>query len=230
VHSSPPVIMSSASSSYDNGIDDIGAYFSLMFYNGWKNIVKVVVMSILMYAVVVILLRLYGKRSLARMNLYDLVVTVAAGSAAVSVILSNTSFVQGLICIFVLLNLQLCLSFLSSFFPLVNYLGTSEPSLIVYDGHIIKQQLHLNRMTEIQIQSCLRNNGLADLNEVHAIVLEPDGNLSLVKKSTMENSKDHFAFKNITFWHKMKERYGKEKGEKSQPTEVVVTPADGGNA
>lgn len=60
-----------------------------MFFNAWSDIGRVLVVGGLAYAGLVLLLRLTGKRTLSKMNAFDLVVTVALGSTLATILLSK---------------------------------------------------------------------------------------------------------------------------------------------
>ena len=61
-----------------------------MFYDGWMGLVRVVVAGTCAYAALVLLLRISGKRTLAKLNAFDFVVTVALGSTLATVVLSSS--------------------------------------------------------------------------------------------------------------------------------------------
>jgi uncharacterized membrane protein YcaP (DUF421 family) len=60
-----------------------------MFFDSWTGMLRVVVVGTLAYAALVLLLRATGKRTLSKMNAFDLVVTVALGSTLATVLLSK---------------------------------------------------------------------------------------------------------------------------------------------
>jgi uncharacterized membrane protein YcaP (DUF421 family) len=60
-----------------------------MLYSGWYGTFRVAVVSIAAYVALLVFLRVSGKRTLSKMNAFDLVVTVALGSTLATVILSK---------------------------------------------------------------------------------------------------------------------------------------------
>ena len=60
-----------------------------MFFDGWAGLLRVLVVGALAYAALVLLLRVSGKRTLSKMNAFDLVVTVALGSTLATVLPSR---------------------------------------------------------------------------------------------------------------------------------------------
>lgn len=59
------------------------------FFISWEGVVRVLVTSVLAYVGLVLLLRISGKRTLTKLNAFDLVVTVALGSTLATILLSN---------------------------------------------------------------------------------------------------------------------------------------------
>ena len=84
---------------------------------------------------VLLLLRVSGKRTLTRMNAFDLVVTVALGSTLATVLLiKSVALAEGLTAFMLLIFLQFVLTWLSVRSRAVSRLVKSEPTLLVYQG------------------------------------------------------------------------------------------------
>lgn len=60
-----------------------------MLFNGWLSLLRSMVVGILAYTTLVLFLRVSGKRTLAKMNAFDLIVTVAVGPTPAAVLLST---------------------------------------------------------------------------------------------------------------------------------------------
>ena len=84
---------------------------------------------------VLLLLRVSGKRTLTKMNAFDLVVTVALGSTLATVLLTKSvAQAEGLTAFVLLIFLQFVLTWLSVRSRAVSRLVKSEPTLLVYQG------------------------------------------------------------------------------------------------
>ena len=82
-----------------------------------------------------LLLRVSGKRTLTKMNAFDLVVTVALGSTLATVLLTKSvALAEGLTAFMLLIFLQFVLTWLSVRSRAVSRLVKSEPTLLVYQG------------------------------------------------------------------------------------------------
>jgi len=67
-----------------------------VFYDGWRDLVRILVLGIAGYTAVLLLLRASGKRTLSKLNAFDFVVTVALGSTLATVLLSDSvSLIDG---------------------------------------------------------------------------------------------------------------------------------------
>ncbi|WP_231362619.1 hypothetical protein [Thioalkalivibrio sp. ALMg9] len=60
-----------------------------MFFGGWDGLLRTLVVGVLAYVALIVFLRLSGKRTLSKMNAFDLVVTVALGSTLATVLLAK---------------------------------------------------------------------------------------------------------------------------------------------
>ncbi len=152
-----------------------------IFFDSWESVGRIIIISILSYAALVIMLRISGKRTLSKMNAFDFVVTVALGSTLATVILSkDIPFMDGLLAFFMLIFLQYCITWLSVRYKSVKQFITSDPTLLLYKGEVLQQALKKERITMEEIYVAARKHGEADLGKIHAIVLETTGTLSVL--------------------------------------------------
>lgn len=152
-----------------------------IFFDSWESVGRIIIISILAYGSLVVMLRVSGKRTLSKMNAFDFVVTVALGSTLATVILSkDVTFLDGALAFFMLIFLQFCITWLSVRYKGVKQVITSDPTLLLYKGEVIQQALKKERITMEEIYVAVRKNGLTDLGQIHAIVLETTGTLSIL--------------------------------------------------
>ena len=129
-----------------------------------------------------LLLRVSGKRTLAKLNAFDLVVTVALGSTLATVLLSESvALVEGLTAFALLAGLQYAVAWLSVRSPRFGALVKSEPSLLLHRGRFLDGARRRQRVTREEVVSALRSSGLASPEDAAAVVLETDGSLSVVR-------------------------------------------------
>ena len=106
-----------------------------VFFSDWSSTGRVVAVGVLAYAVLILVLRISGKRTLAKMNAFDLVVTVALGSALSSTLLSRTvPLVDGAVALSLLIALQFGVAWASLRARWFRKLVKSDPALLMRDG------------------------------------------------------------------------------------------------
>lgn len=152
-----------------------------MFWGGWYGVVRVIVISIFAYGGLVMMLRVSGKRTLAKMNAFDWVVSVALGSTLASMILSkDVPLVEGLVAFMMLIGLQFIIAWLSVRSQTVRELVKSEPSLMLYNGTFLASVMRRERVTEGEVRSAIRAHGYANIADVGAVVMETNGSFTVL--------------------------------------------------
>ena len=152
-----------------------------MIYSSDYGIIRVLVIAPLAYIALVIMLRISGKRTLAKMNMFDWVVTVALGSLLASTINSkSTALAEGVIGMGSLILLQFIITWLSVRSKKVSELVKGEPALLYHQGQFISSQMKRSRVTESEVQAAAREQGNGALEQVDAVVLETDGSFSVI--------------------------------------------------
>lgn len=138
-------------------------------FQSWSAISRTVVVGVAAYAILVVLLRASGKRTLSKMNAFDLVVTVALGSTLATILLSkDVALAEGVTALLVLVAMQCVVAWLSVRSKTVRRLARSEPRLLVRRGQLLTKALKEDRLSH------------DDISEVDAVILETDGRFSVV--------------------------------------------------
>ncbi len=130
------------------------------------------------------------------MNAFDFIVTIALGSTLATVLLSkDVALADGLLAFALLIFLQFAITWLSVRSQAFSNLIKAEPRMLLYQGNFLKEAMRKERVTEEEILAALREKGISDAKGVEAVVLETEGNLSVIQKasnpsqSTMQNVK-----------------------------------------
>lgn len=151
----------------------------LILFDGWSGLGRVVVMTVLSYAALVMLLRISGKRTLAKLNAFDLVVTVALGSTLATMLLSrDVPLAEGVLALALLIGLQYAVAWGVVRSERFDALVKSEPSLLLHRGDFLRDAMRRQRVTESEIRAALRAAGITRPEDAAAVVLETDGSLS----------------------------------------------------
>ncbi|MDA5560935.1 DUF421 domain-containing protein [Exiguobacterium sp. MMG028] len=145
--------------------------------------IRIVLTGVGAYISIILMLRISGKRTLAKMNAFDFIVTVAMGSILATTLTSQqTSLLAGLTAFGTLVVLQYMLAKLSKRFSMVNRMIKSEPTLLFYRGDYLQEYLRKERILEMEVIQAIRASG-TPLEQVEAVVLETDGTFSVLKDS-----------------------------------------------
>lgn len=153
-----------------------------MFFSDWDSLRRVVIIGVLAYVALVLLLRISGKRTLTKLNAFDLVITVALGSTLSAILLNKTiSLSEGVVAFGLLILLQFAITWLAVRWPPFEAVIKSEPSLLLHRGQYLDRAMHTQRITRAEILSAIRAKGAAQIDEIAAVILETDGSLSVVR-------------------------------------------------
>lgn len=152
-----------------------------MFFNGWESIVRTVVIGVLAYTVLVVFLRLSGKRTLSKLNAFDLIVTVSLGSTLATVLLNkDIALAEGAVAFALLIGLQFAVTWTSVRVRWVRRLVTGEPQMLLCRGEALPAAMRQARVTEDELHAAIRQAGLAKPSDAGAVVLETDGSLTVI--------------------------------------------------
>jgi uncharacterized membrane protein YcaP (DUF421 family) len=155
-----------------------------MFFQGWAMIGRVFLLGVLAYITVVVFLRLSGKRTLAMMDPFDFVITTALGSTLAQTILTKeVTLMDGIASFVVLIGLQFVVTMLGLRFRTIRHLVKPHPKLLFYRGEFLTDVMKNEHVHEVEILSAVRSAGLASLDEVEAVVLEPNSNFSVIRRA-----------------------------------------------
>jgi uncharacterized membrane protein YcaP (DUF421 family) len=155
-----------------------------MWFDSWSDLFRVAVIGTSAYVTVVVVLRLAGKRTLAKLNAFDLVVTVALGSTLATILLSSdVSWTEGALALLVLALLQSLVAWVTVRRPTLRQVVTSRPTLLVRNGRPLPVAMRSVRVSEDEIRQAVRASGTGDLSSIAAVVLESDGSLSVIPAS-----------------------------------------------
>ena len=152
-----------------------------VLFQGWQTVARTVVVGVLAYFALVVLLRVSGKRTLAKMNAFDFVVTVALGSTLATILLSkDVALADGVAALAVLILMQYVVAWLSVRSQVVRKLARSEPRLLVRRGKLLDRALAEERVSRDEVLTAIRSEGYSELERIDALVLETDGSFSVV--------------------------------------------------
>lgn len=142
---------------------------------------KIVLYCVIMYALLIVFMRLMGKRQLGQLEPSELVVTILISEVASTPIADpNRPLYCGIVPVFVLFLLELVMSLVMARSVRLRTLLAGKPSLLIAHGRIDQRQMRKNRFTPDELAEALRSQGALDLNQVQYAILETDGQLNVI--------------------------------------------------
>ncbi|WP_078595764.1 DUF421 domain-containing protein [Evansella clarkii] len=160
-----------------------------MFEAEINELGRIAIVGILSYIILIVFLRVSGKRTLSKMNAFDLIVTVALGSTLATVLLDkDVSLPEGVFALLLLVFLQYVVAWLAVRVNFVNRMIKSQPVLLYSKGEFLRGAMKKERIHETEIYQAARTSGISALEDVEAVILETDGSISVLKKSGKSSS------------------------------------------
>jgi uncharacterized membrane protein YcaP (DUF421 family) len=154
-----------------------------LFFKDAETLIRIVIVGILSYIALVLLLRISGKRTLSRMNAYDMVVTMALGSIMAKVLLTeDQSISEAVTAMCVLIGLQYLISEAMCRCQWFRHFLTSKPTVLFHEGEYIDSAMRKERVDKDEVQAAMHEKGIANIDRVEAVILGTNGDLSVVLK------------------------------------------------
>lgn len=150
------------------------------FFESWYNVERTVTLSVIGFASLITMLRLSGKRTLSRLNVFDFVFVVAVGSVFASMIISkDVTLIEGVAALATLIMMQIIIAKLAAAFPLADRILNGKPTLLLSHGEFIPHALRRERVTEEEVRGAIRAEGVTRVEDVDAVIMENDGTLTV---------------------------------------------------
>lgn len=151
-------------------------------FDSWTSFFRTLGVGLLSYLILILQLRLSGKRTLSKMNAFDFVVTIALGSTLATMLLSkDVPLADGATAFALLILLQYIITWLSVRSEKIQHLIKAQPALLLYKGQFMEKDMQRERITKEEILAAIRSQGIGNVEKVDAVVLETQGNLSVIQ-------------------------------------------------
>jgi uncharacterized membrane protein YcaP (DUF421 family) len=158
-----------------------------IFFDSWQGLLRALITTILAYTALVFFIRISGKRTLAKMNAFDFVVTVALGSCLAAVSLDKSvALAEGALVFFTLISLQFLITWSSVRYPVVQQIVGGQPVMLLYQGQPLEEAMKKERITLEAINVAARTRGITNLHDIEVVVLETTGDLTVIEKMNSE--------------------------------------------
>ena len=145
---------------------------------------EAVLRAVGVYVLLLLLFRLTGKRSLAQITTFDLVLLLIIGEATQQALLGEDfSLTNAALVISTLLVLERSADYLSWRFPVLRRTSESQPVVLVDDGRVLQDRLDHNHLSVDDVVTAARErHGLRRLEDIQWAVLEVSGGISVVPR------------------------------------------------
>lgn len=147
----------------------------------------ITVRTLILYLLVVVSVRIMGKRQIGEMQPSELVVAIMISDlASVPMQTIDIPLLTGVVPVITLLVGEVTMSFISLKSKRMRRYITGEPSIVVYNGHINEKELERLRFNLNDLLEQLRLSGSPDISKVKVAVLETNGQLSVIESKPDE--------------------------------------------
>ena len=162
---------------------------------GSHVLLQIVLRTTAIYLVVLIGVRLSGKREVGQMTPFDLTLLLLLSNSVQNAMTGpDTSLLGGVIAAATLLILNYVVADLAGANRRLRKLIEGEPSLLVHDGKIVESHMAKERVSMDELHRALREHGINSCDQVALAVLEVDGSISCLKYDEIsQHASNHLA-------------------------------------
>lgn len=154
------------------------------FIRGRINMILGIIRTLILFTLVVVGLRLMGKRQIGQLQPYELVIVIMLSAlAAIPMESTDVPLVLGIVPILTLLLLQVALSYVSLKSERARGIICGTPSVLIENGRIIEKELARLRYNINDLMEQLRSKNMPNIADVEFAILETSGQLSVIPKS-----------------------------------------------
>jgi uncharacterized membrane protein YcaP (DUF421 family) len=137
------------------------------------------------YVVLLVALRLTGKRQLGQFTPFDFAVLLIVSNAVQNAMIGpDTSLVGGILGAAVLFALNYLLSLVSARYKIFGHEVLGDPTVLINNGHLIMDNLRRERVDADDVLMAMREHGVDNIAQVKNAILETDGTISIINQDT----------------------------------------------
>jgi len=156
------------------------------FFDGY---LKIIFSCVIVYLFIVVFIRLFGKKELAQLSVFDLVFILLISNAVQNAMVgTDSSLSGGIVAAGSLFILNAILKYLVYRFPSLGGFVEGHPLLLIYKGVMNSKNMAKARISENEIKEAVREHGVGDVKEVDLAILEVDGNISILTHDFKQKS------------------------------------------
>jgi uncharacterized membrane protein YcaP (DUF421 family) len=144
---------------------------------------KIILSCFVIYLFIVIAIRLFGKKELAQLTVFDLVFVLLISNAVQNAMVgSDTSLLGGVIAAASLFVINYLFKQLLYKYPDLNKAVQGHPLLLIYKGKLLEHNIKKIQLSYEELEEAVREHGVESISEVDQAIFEVDGNISILSK------------------------------------------------
>ncbi|NEN24219.1 DUF421 domain-containing protein [Cryomorpha ignava] len=166
----------------------------------WDSVLITIFSTILIYTAVIVLTRINGLRTFAKMSSFDFAITIAIGSLIAStMLLEEQSVAKGVLALIVLLLLQAIIAHMRRKSDKLEQIITNTPVLLMEGKKVLYENLEATRVSEADLFAKLRAANVSHFDQVLVVVLETTGDISVLHTGEPSNKVSEEVLKNVAY-------------------------------
>ncbi|SIO12584.1 Protein of unknown function [Carnobacterium alterfunditum] len=152
-----------------------------LLFDSWTPVIRIFFSTIITFILLLASLRIFGNRSVSNMSIQDVITSFTIGSTVSStMILKDVTIINGFLAITLLLSMQFLVSKIISKWSYFSKFINPAPKVLFLKGAFLENTMKKSRVTKEDIYSAIRIQARCSSDKVFAVVLESNGNLSVV--------------------------------------------------
>ncbi len=154
------------------------------WFSSWAELTQIAIGAAFFYVLIIVMVRILGKRTTSQMNNFDWIISIAVGSLAASgILLKNVAIADAVAAITVLAALQYATTRMVLQSDRFSDLVKAQPTLLTHRGEFLTDAMKTVRVSEEEIVAVLRSHGMRDPKDANWVILETNGEMSVIPKS-----------------------------------------------
>ena len=140
--------------------------------------------AVLVYAFLLVALRLFGRRELSQLTAFDLIVLLTLSNILQNAMIGNDdSIAGGVIGAAVLLSVNAVVAYLAFRRRKFERLVEGAPQILIHAGKVNRKAMRSTLLTDQDLFAAIHSQGLERLEDVRLAIAEPNGNISVIPES-----------------------------------------------
>jgi len=152
----------------------------------WQELGLTALRALLVYSVMLVVIRVLGKRTVGNFTAFDLLVALMLGEVVDEIIYGDVTIAQGMVAIGVVALAKYVTGWLSYFDHGMNHVLEGSPREVVKHGELVRDALRAEILNEKELQAALRLHGVDDIKTVKSATMEVDGQISVLLEEWAE--------------------------------------------